>query len=80
MPRKGLLCLQERSLIMNNVEKELYTTAEAAAYLGTTPKSLTVMRCTGAINIPVIQWGKGNRIRFQKADLDKWIESQRKDK
>lgn len=65
---------------MSNVEKELYTTAEAAAYLGTTPKSLTVMRCTGAINIPVIQWGKGNRIRFKKSDLDKWIKKQRKDK
>ena len=59
---------------MSNVEKELYTTAEAATYLGTTPKSLTVMRCTGAIKIPVVKWGKGNRVRFKKSDLDKWIE------
>lgn len=58
---------------MSNVKKELYTTAEAAIYLGTTPKSLTVMRCTGAINIPVVKWGKGNRVRFKKSDLDKWI-------
>ena len=63
---------------MTQVEKELFTTAEAAAYLGTTPKSLTVMRCTGAIKIPVIKWGIGNRIRFRKKDLDKWISKQRK--
>lgn len=60
------------------VEKELYTTAEAAAYLGTTPKSLTVMRCKGSLDLPVIQWGSGKRIRFKKADLDNWIELQRK--
>ena len=36
------------------------------------------MRCTGAIKIPVIKWGIGNRIRFRKKDLDKWISKQRK--
>ena len=65
---------------MSEIEKQLYTTAEAAAYLGTTPKSLTVMRCTGSIEIPVVQWGVGNRIRFRKADLDKWIEEHKGNK
>jgi len=51
----------------------LLTQAQAAAYLGTTPKSLSVMRSQGKIDIPFVKWG--NRIRYEQKDLDAWIES-----
>ena len=64
---------------MTETIKELFTVAEAAVYLGTTPKALSVMRCTGAIDIPTVQWGSRG-IRFQKADLDKWIAEHKRKK
>lgn len=51
----------------------LLTNAQAAEYLGTSAKSLTVLRNAGRINIPYLKWG--NRIKYEKDDLDKWIKS-----
>ena len=44
---------------------------EAAAYLGTTVKSLNTWRALGKYKIPYVRWG--HNIRYRKEDLDAWI-------
>lgn len=59
----------------NNIEKSiLLSQSEAAEYLGTTVGTLNSWRHYGKQKIPFVRWG--NRIRYRKADLDAWIESQ----
>lgn len=55
------------------VESILFSQREAAAYLHTTVKSLNSMRYHGRNTLPYLRWGR--RIRYRKADLDAWIES-----
>lgn len=52
-------------------ESALMTQAEAAKYLHTTVGTLNTWRHYGKHKIPCIHWG--NRIRYRKEDLDKWI-------
>ena len=51
--------------------KRLYTEAEAARYLGMTLPALREKRYKGTGPIPV-QWDK--RVRYDRADLDDFIE------
>jgi excisionase family DNA binding protein len=52
---------------------ELFNTAYAAQYLGVTPKTLEVWRCTKRYNIPFIKVGR--LVKYRKADLDAFLES-----
>src|SRR5712691_10704054 len=54
------------------VNEDVYlTTADALAYLRTTPRTLYRFLSTG--KIPAVRIG--HRWRFRKADLDRWVES-----
>lgn len=48
---------------------------EAAEYLGTTWKTLAWWKSVGTVKIPYVKIG--NRIKYRKADLDKFIEKNR---
>lgn len=50
----------------------------AAAYIGTTVKSLNSLRYLGRNSLPFVRWG--NRIKYRKSDLDAWIESRLENK
>ena len=49
----------------------LVSQKEAAKMLGTTVGSLNVLRATGRNPIPFVRWG--NRIRYRRDDIEKWI-------
>lgn len=53
--------------------KILLSQHEAAIYLGTSVSVLNVWRHLGKQKIPFVRWGR--HIRYRKADLDAWIES-----
>lgn len=52
---------------------ELLTRAEAAAYLGVTPATLAVWKCTKRYPLPVVMVGR--LPKYKKADLDAFIET-----
>lgn len=62
------------------MEKRLYTTKEAAAYMGISESYLKKIRCEGQIRErlgppPFIRIGSGRKgIRYVKEDLDTWID------
>jgi hypothetical protein len=60
----------------NLVQKEYYTTEEAATYLCLSTQYLEISRCKG--NGPnYIKLGR-KAVKYKKADLDYWAESHRK--
>ncbi len=50
-----------------------FSTIDAADYLGITPGTLNVWRCTKRHQIPYIKVGR--LVKYRKSDLDKWLES-----
>jgi len=48
---------------------------EAAAYIGSTPKTLAKWRSTGRHSIPYLKFGTGKRasIRYDRNDLDAFL-------
>ena len=54
----------------------LRTEKQAAEYLGTTPGTLSVWRCTRQVKIPFIKIGKA--VRYKQSDLDAFIEANRR--
>lgn len=58
-----------------NKKRELLSSADAAAYLGLSPDSLTVMRCRGSVTIPYYKVGR--RVMYDRAELDAWLEDRR---
>ena len=56
-----------------NTQTILLSQRAAAEYLGTTVDSLNSLRYLGRNTLPYLRWG--NRIKYRKADLDAWIES-----
>ena len=57
--------------------KKLLTALEASQYLGIQSQTLAVWRCRG--RHPHLRFHKiGRLVRYSVADLQKWIESQRK--
>jgi len=60
---------------MRNVPPRL-TAAEAALYLGVTPKTLAKWRSTGQHNIPYLKFGAGRRaaVRYDKFSLDEFLD------
>ncbi len=54
----------------------LYSTEEAAKYLGLSPQSLCRYRLTGEPHIPFVRVGSGRgRVRYRQSDLDAYIAS-----
>lgn len=51
----------------------LLTRAEAAAYLGIKPQTLSAWKCCGRYHLPVVLVGR--LPRYRKSDLDAWIAS-----
>ena len=51
------------------------TPAEAAAYIGSTPKTLAKWRSTGRHSIPFLKFGTGKRasVRYDRNDLDAFL-------
>ena len=52
---------------------ELLTRDEAAAFLGVKPQTLAVWATTHRYDLPMVRVGA--RVRYRRADLDKWLES-----
>lgn len=61
--------------MMNPHEKELFSTEEAAHYMGTTARTFREWHRKGKADIPVIRIGR--TVRYLKADLDEFIRSKR---
>lgn len=60
---------KQKESIMTDIV--LMTQAQAAKYLGTTVGTLNTWRHYGKNPIPFIRWG--NRIKYRKADIDNWL-------
>lgn len=54
-------------------QSELFSNAEAAAYIGVTERTLEVWRCVKRHVIPYIKVGR--LVKYRKADLDRWLAS-----
>jgi len=52
----------------------LFTTPQAAEFLGTTPGTLTTWRCTKQVRIPYVKIGRNIRYRLQ--DLQSFLTAQ----
>jgi excisionase family DNA binding protein len=63
-PKPGLL----NQLLKN---ADLLTNDQAAAYLGVTPRTLEVWRCTKRHNIPYIKVGR--LVKYRQNALDSWL-------
>lgn len=57
-----------------NILSELWTTKQAADYLGTTVKSLTTQRYLGRLK-DLKHYRIGHKVMYKKVDLDNWIEA-----
>ena len=55
----------------------LFTTPEAAAYLGVSPKTLETWRCTGRHGLPYIRVGR--LVRYRMRDLEEWLAARSQD-
>lgn len=54
-------------------QSQLFSNAEAAAYLGVTERTLEVWRCTKRHRIEYMKVGR--LVRYRKAALDRFLES-----
>jgi excisionase family DNA binding protein len=60
--------------MVSNAGQTLWTVDEVAAYLGLPVSSIYRMTCrTATVRIPHTRIG--GRLRFRKADIDRWLES-----
>ncbi len=58
------------------MDKRLLNTKELSEYLGTPPSSIYTMICRGRIPREcILKMGRG--LRFEKAEIDKWISAKR---
>ena len=58
-----------------NLQSQRLTPTEAAAYIGSTPKTLAKWRSTGRHSIPFLKFGIGKRasVRYDRNDLDAFL-------
>ena len=64
---------QDLSQIGSECGARLLATTAAAEYLGVTPRTLTVWRCTKRYAIPYIKVGR--LVKYRREELDRWLES-----
>jgi len=62
-----------RMTIKASREDEIYSNTQAAEYIGVTPKTLEVWRCTKRYSIPFIKVGR--LVKYRKSALDSFLES-----
>lgn len=64
---------KESSALLEDLQKssDLLTNEEAACYIGVTPGTLEVWRCTKRYEIPYIKVGR--LVRYRPAALDKFL-------
>lgn len=62
---------QENLAVQHYATKNLLSNEEAAEYLGVTPRTLEVWRCTKRHNIPYIKVGR--LVKYRQIDLDDWL-------
>ncbi len=61
------------SILKNRSSDPLFTSPEAAAYIGVSENTLSVWRCVGRYAIPFIKVGR--LVRYRRSDLEAWLES-----
>lgn len=54
-------------------QSDLLNTIEAAEFLGTSPGTLEVWRCTKRYAIPFLKVGR--LVRYRRSDLEQWLQS-----
>ena len=61
--------------MQRNLKSQRLTPTEAAAYIGSTPKTLAKWRSTGRHSIPFLKFGTGKRasVRYDRNDLDAFL-------
>ena len=52
---------------------DLFSTPEAADYIGARPHSLEIWRASGRYRIPFVKVGR--LVKYRRADLDAWLAS-----
>lgn len=52
-------------------KSELFTSEQAASYLGVTSKTLAVWRCVGRYSIPFVKVGR--LVKYRKSELDAFL-------
>ena len=60
------------SPVLTAPRSDLLTRAQAATYLGVSPRTLAVWKCTGRYDLPVVKLGL-RIVRYRKSDLDAFI-------
>lgn len=63
--------LQAAAPAMIKPRSDLLTRKEAAEYIGVSPETLAVWKCTGRYSLPCVMIGR--LPRYRKSDLDAWI-------
>lgn len=83
MPRQSVTLIKEINSMPNTntlsplrapqSQGEIFTNTEAAEYIGVSPKTLEVWRCTKRYNIPFIKVGR--LVKYRKSALDAFMEA-----
>ena len=60
-------------ILKNSSSDPLFTSPEAAEYIGVSESTIVVWRCTGRYKIPFIKVGR--LVRYRRSDLEAWLES-----
>lgn len=72
MPSSAPLICSPSPLLTHLLKKpDLLTTKQAADYLGVTPRTLEVWRCTKRHDIPYIKVGR--LVKYSREALDAWL-------
>lgn len=61
------------TVIKNQSTDPLYSPETTSEYLGVTPATLAVWRCTKRYAIPYLKIGR--LVKYRKSDLDAWLSS-----
>ena len=74
MPNQAQYQQEPHSILASLVRSDLLNTEQAASYLGVTPRTLEVWRCTKRQAIPYIKVGR--LVKYRKTELDHWLAQQ----
>jgi len=60
--------------VLITTQGNLFGNEAAASYLGVTPRTLEVWRCTKRHQVPYIKVGR--LVKYRQSDLDNWLAAQ----